>query len=209
MTIPAFAINRLLFCSLLLPCLAGAEIREIPAEEMTEAYISDTTVIVRKKQPQEDSSEQKTKTSVRVSPSQEAYREGENTAAEHNQSEILMTGDNRAERTATELSSQQAYDFSVPDLDPQQAARDAYLRDILGLEAGTPIDYSNLQFPTSISTDITPPAGVGYDIAPGQFAISIPNAGNYPERRYATPGGEYQVDVTPSEIIFIINLPQK
>lgn len=193
---------------LLLPGLASADIREIPAAEMTEAYIRDSTVII----PQQKTTPEREKKSlnVRVSPADEAYREGESLrpATESLSTTGNPADDNLAERNSAALDSLQTYDFSPPLLDPAQAGRDAILRELLALDPATPIDYSSLQFPTTVSTDIPPPAGTSYDITPGQFSISIPNSNNYPSDSYVTPGGEYQVDVTPSDITFTISLPQ-
>ncbi len=205
------AINTIRYALLpfiLLSGPASADIREIPAEEMTEAYIRDSTVIIPKQKTAPGG--EKKALSVRVSPADEAYREGENlnTATEPLGIMQIQADDNLAERNSSTLDSLQAYEFSPPLLDPAQAGRDAALRELLALDPATPIDYSSLQFPTGISTDTPAPAGTGYDITPGQFSISIPNSNNYPADSYATPGGEYQVDVTPSDIIFTINLPQ-
>lgn len=187
--------------TLLLPGVTLAEIREIPAEEMTEAYIKDTTVIVRKKKTEENG----TGTEVKVKPLADQFSEGESLNA--NRSDSGGAADNyQAEMINNDLAIRNSTGYDATD--PLQAQREAYLRQVLGLDPGAPIDYNKLAFPTNVSTDITPPAGIGSVITPGQFSISIPNNGNYQSQNIQTPGGEYQVNITPSNITFTLNLPQ-
>lgn len=187
---------------LLLPGVTQAEIREIPAEEMTEAYIKDTTVIVRKKKTEESGSE----TEVKVKPLTDQFSEGESLNASRNDSG--SAADNyQAEMINSDLAIRNSTGYNATD--PLQAQREAYLRQVLGLDPGTPIDYNKLAFPTDISTDITPPPGIGSVITPGQFSISIPNNGSYQPQSIQTPGGEYQVNITPSNITFTLSLPQQ
>ena len=187
---------------------AQAEITEIPAEEMTEAYIRDTTVIVRRQPAGQSAENNPGDASLRVSPLDQPYNESASLKG-GTKIPTQITDQYLSEQRDNALLNQDIYEFHTPTLDPQQAQREDYLRDVLGIEPGTPIDYSNLQFPTNITPDVTPPAGLGYTIAPGQFAISIPNSDNINAQTHQTPGGEYRVDVTPSEIIFTINLPQQ
>ncbi len=201
-------LSLLLPGSILISITTQAEITEIPTEEMTEAYIKDTTVIVRHQAATQEGENLQGDASLRVSPLAEPYSETDQLNG-NTEIPIQITDQYLSEQRNNALLSQSSYDFRTPALDPQQALREEYLRDALGLEPGTPIDYSNLQFPTNITPDITPPAGLGYNIAPGQFAISIPNSDNINAQTQQTPGGEYRIDVTPSEIIFTINLPQQ
>ncbi|WP_430462396.1 hypothetical protein ACQUQU_06295 [Thalassolituus sp. LLYu03] len=185
----------------------NAEIREIPAEEMTEAYIRDTTVIVRKKEGKDDEGQSRQRT-VTIKPLEQGYNEGENLNSSQATGSGGVSSDSyQAETIANELAVQSSYNFTV--VDPSQAQREETLRQVLGLEPGTPIDYNNLSFPTDVVTNTTPPAGVSSAITPGQFSISIPNSGNYQTQNFQTPGGEYQVNVTPSQITFTLNLPQQ
>ncbi|MCD8524114.1 MAG: hypothetical protein LRY66_12825 [Saccharospirillaceae bacterium] len=201
-------LTLLLPVSILTSITTQAEITEIPAEEMTEAYIRDTTVIVRKQPAGQPAKDHQSDASLRVSPLDQPYDESADLKGGSEVPAQIMDA-YLAEQRNNALLNQNAFEFRSPSLDPQQALRDEYLRDVLGLEPGAPIDYSNLQFPTNITPDITPPAGIGHTIAPGQFAISIPNSDNINAQTHQTPGGEYRIDVTPSEIIFTINLPQQ
>src|SRR5690606_35438908 len=195
----------------LLAAPAIADIKEIPPEEMTEAYIRDTTVVV----PQQPKSSSANNVTVKVTPL-------ENIPGNDN----IGPGDDRSarpdltpaaeqylsEQRDRQLQQQQQPGFTQPQpTDANIAAREAYLRDLLGLKAGQPIDYSNLQFPVPAPADMPPvPAGLnGYNLTADQFSIRIPNTNNHPALTQQTPGGEMKVDVTPSDIIFTINLPQR
>jgi hypothetical protein len=201
-------LSLILPASILISASVQAEITEIPPEEMTEAYIKDTTVIVRRQPAAQKAENGQEDASLRVSPLDKPYSESDPL---NGGTEVpsQIADQYLSEQRDNALLTQSTYDFHTPALDPQQALREEYLRDVLGLEPGTPIDYGNLQFPTNITPDVTPPAGLGYNIAPGQFAISIPNSDNINAQTHQTPGGEYRIDVTPSEIIFTINLPQQ
>ncbi|UXD87618.1 hypothetical protein [Thalassolituus hydrocarboniclasticus] len=201
-------LSLILPASILISASAQAEITEIPPEEMTEAYIKDTTVIVRRQPAAQKAENGQGDTSLRVSPLDKPYSESDQLKG-GTEVPSQIADQYLSEQRDNALLSQSTYDFQTPTLDPQQALREEYLRDVLGLEPGTPIDYNNLQFPTTITPDNPPPAGLGYVIAPGQFSISIPNSDNINAQTHQTPGGEYQVEVTPSEIIFTINLPQQ
>lgn len=185
---------------------ATADIKEISPEEMTESYIRDTTVIVPRAEPNQGG----VKADIVIS-----EIEAQPTTADTPQNkagarpDLAPVSDNYlAEQWNRSQAVQNQPQYNQPLLDPSQAQRDEYLRTILGLEAGTPIDYSQLQFPTSVAP-VTPPPGVAYDMKPGSFTISIPNTNNYAETSHQPVNGNYKVDVTPSDIIFTINLPQQ
>lgn len=194
---------------MLLSSISYAGIREIPPEEMTEAYIRDTTVIV----PRQQTGQEQSGHSIQIKPL-DTLPATSGTAAPGDDSSARpdltpLSDQYLSEQRNQSLQQQLNPQYQQPPFDPYQAQRDEYLRAILGLESGVPIDYSQLQFPTSAVPDIPPPAGIGHTIAPGQFSISIPNSSNYAPVTHQTPGGEYQVEVTPSDIIFTINLPQR
>ena len=77
------------------------------------------------------------------------------------------------------------------------------LRDILGLEANAPIDYSNLQLPTTGPNGETVPDGMS--INQGSFQIVIPNTNGYPSESHLTPNGEASISVTPENITLQFN----
>lgn len=201
--------TTLVGCSLLLNLTATAEIREIPPEEMTEAYIRDTTVIVRKQQPDPEHNN-KINAVIRVSPLEDDFSEGETTASATSANEYTPVAEQQylGEHHSMELLNQVAYSFRAPLADENKEVRDNALRAALNLQPGEEIDYNNLRFPNQIPDGTIPPLGTGVNTSPSQFVLSIPNNGNYTPRNYATPGGEYQIDITPDRINFTLNAPQ-
>lgn len=196
---------------------AMADIREsaneLNAEEMTSAYIRDTTVILRQQStsPDDHSSSQATtpvNVNIRVARLDDLYSDIDEidysalaqslSALDDNVLQALM------ERREQQLKQQQsAYDNGL--LDPNLAQSEAYLRQVLNIPANQPIDYSNLGFPADMPI-IVPPTGIEYSNSARQFMLAIPNNG-YAEQAFQTPGGEYQVNITPDQIQFTINLP--
>ncbi|WP_420590858.1 hypothetical protein [Bacterioplanoides sp.] len=186
-----------------------AEIREIPPEEMTEAYIRDTTVIVRKQKPTDEQSNEANAV-IRVSPLEQDFSEGEATASttQNNEYSPLPEQQYLGEHHTMELLNQVAYSFRAPQADENKEVRDNALRAALNLQPGEAIDYDNLRFPSQIPDGVIPPLGTDVSTSPSQFVLSIPNTGNYTPKNYVTPGGEYQIDITPDRINFTINAPQ-
>ena len=195
----------------LLAASAVADIQEIPPEEMTEAYIRDTTVVV----PQQNQNSSATAATVKVAPLEDLPGSNQATPGDDRSARPDLTPGAEqylSEQRDRQLQQQQQPGITQPQpTDANIAAREAYLRDLLGLKAGQPIDYSNLQFPVPAPADMPPvPAGLnGYNLTADQFSIRIPNTNNHPALTQQTPGGEMKVDVTPSDIIFTINLPQR
>ncbi len=188
--------------------LAG--IREIPPEEMTEAYIRDNTVVI----PRQNIDGQTGNTVQNIDikpldtlPGQSSPQSGTDSTARPDLTPL--TDQYLSEQRDQSLQQQLSPQYPATNFDPLRSQREEYLRAVLGLESGAPIDFSQLQFPTTAIPDTPPPAGIGHTIAPGQFTISIPNSSGYAPSSHQTPGGEYQINVTPSDIIFTINLPQQ
>ena len=202
-------IHSLIASSLPLSLCAVAEIREIPPEEMTEAYIRDTTVIVRKQQPSQGHND-KSNAVIRVSPIDQDYSEGEATASSASNTEYAVQPEHQylGEHHTMELLNQVAYSFRAPEADENKEARDDALRAALNLQPGETIDYDSLRFPSQIPDGVIPPLGTDVSTSPSQFVLSIPNTNNYTPKNYVTPGGEYQIDITPDSISFTINTPQ-
>ncbi len=207
-TSPALALlPGILLPGLLLSApLAHAEITEIPPEEMTEAYIRDTTVIVR--EAEEDEMKKIIRALITVFPIDETYSEGD-TVASDTELAIQMQAYNQlstVEQQQYLLEAAQQLSIQTPDLDQDRHVNDEFLRQILGLEAGAPIDYSNLQFPTGIDMAsgnnllFTEQGGSG-------FQLTIQNSSGYAPTTFATPGGEIGVSVTPDNISISINTP--
>lgn len=201
----------LLSSSCLLAASAVAGIKEIPPEEMTEAYIRDTTVIVPR-QPSTTSTG--AAATVRIEPLDELPSSipggpGDDASA---RPDLTPSAEQYlSEQRDRALQQQLNPQYSQPALDPQLAAREEYLRNILGLQPGQPIDYNNLKFPVPAPIDLPaiPPGLTGFNLTADQFSISIPNNNNHPPISQQTPGGELSVNVTPTDVIFTINLPQR
>lgn len=183
-----------------------AEIVEIPADEMTESYIKDTTVIVRKQAPTEVS---KTRTVIRVSPLEEDFSEGQATAEGTSllrQAYEQLPPDTTAQ-TQYQFEAASNYQIPAPVYDADRHANDDRLRAILGLDVNEPIDYSNLQFPTGAAPDGTLlPDNLA--VSGPQFQIIIPNSNNYRPESYNSQNGEVGVSVTPDQIILQVNAPR-
>ena len=200
-------------CLLLWPQFAQAEIREISPQELTESYIRDTTVIIRRERNTADGEPHQTspgaKATLRVSPADKSFSAANTLDGQQRQHmpPVDKENDYSADINSALLDASQDYTFSSHAYDVLKQERDSRLRNVLNPDPGTAIDYSDLQFPTAVTPDGSLPPGSAYTIAPAQFSISIPNSGNYPPYSFRTPGGEYQVDVTPDDIVFTINLP--
>src|SRR5690554_3021995 len=193
----------------LLAASAVADIQEIPPEEMTEAYIRDTTVVV----PQQNQNSSATAATVKVAPLEDLPGSNQATPGDDRSARPDLTSAAEqylSEQRDRQLQQQQQPGFTQPQpTDANIAAREAYLRDLLGLKAGQPIDYNNLTFPVPSTLPPVPTGLTGYELKADKFSISIPNTNNHPALTQQTPGGEMKVDVTPSDIIFTINLPQR
>ena len=99
---PYVTAKKLLLLPFLAMPFANAEIVEIPAEEMTESYIKDTTVIIRKQAPSEIS---KTRSVIRVSPIEDDFSEGE---AASNGTEVQRAA---YEQMPFDMTAQTQYQF--------------------------------------------------------------------------------------------------
>lgn len=201
-----FTIKTLLLLPLLATPLAYAEIVEIPAEEMTESYIKDTTIIVRKQAPSEIS---QTRSVIRVSPIKDDFSEGNSTSdstALVREAYEKMPFD-MTTQTQYQFDTASSYNIESPAYDGDRHANDDRLREILGLDASEPIDYSNLQFPVG-AAPIGTSVPNNLDISGQQFQIIIPNSSNYRPEAYTTTNGEIGVSVTPEQIILQVNAPR-
>ncbi|QQD24074.1 hypothetical protein GJQ55_06090 [Venatoribacter cucullus] len=193
----------------LLAASAVADIQEIPPEEMTEAYIRDTTVVV----PQQNQNSSATAATVKVAPLEDLPGSNQATPGDDRSARPDLTPAAEqylSEQRDRQLQQQQQPGITQPQpTDANIAAREAYLRDLLGLKAGQPIDYNNLKFPMPSTLPPVPTGLTGYELKADQFSIRIPNTNDHPALTQQTPGGEMKVDVTPLDIIFTINLPQR
>ncbi|GAA6145463.1 hypothetical protein [Thalassolituus maritimus] len=200
------AVSTALLTAVCLTPATHAEIVEIPAEEMTESYIRDTTVIVRKKAPTQQNER---RSIIRVSPLDDDFSEGESI------SDSTVSLREEFESIPYDMTAQTEYEFAninqitptTPEYDPDRFANEARLREVLGLDETTPIDYDNLSLSDVVyPNDIAPPSELA--ISPYSFEIVIPNSGNLSPESHSTPNGSFDINVTPDEIRFQVNTPR-
>ncbi len=184
---------------------ANADIQEISAEEMTEAHIRDTTVLIRKQATEEPQGAINVKITPNkgneldsiVDPNQETQQRPDLTP---------LSDTYLSEQRERSLQQQQS-GVNMKPYDPSQIEREHNLNKIwkeFNLQGDIPTDYGNLTFPTYV--DI--PAGTDLSIGSHEFSISIPNTNKYQPSTQQTPNGEYQINITDDNIKFIINLPK-
>ncbi|GGY54087.1 hypothetical protein GCM10011297_28680 [Bacterioplanes sanyensis] len=183
------------------PC-SQADIEEIPAEELTEAYIRDTTIIVPHAQPQSA----KQPVNLKVSPAQPGYKAAQTARDSAAIKQGVILPPDMSEQTQQQLLTTLSQQFDNPALNPNLGLSEQYLRNALNLQGGEPINLNELRFPTNLTPNQPLTGGLGYMITPSQLTISIPNSNQYPERSYTTPGGEYQVNVTDQRIEFTLDI---
>lgn len=198
-----------------------ADITEIPAEEMTESYIQDTTVIVpkNKQQPLDE-------INVTVSPN-EGYSDsqllGDRPEPNHEglkRPDLKPLSDDNLAKLQADSIRQQHSSLETPFLNLNIQEYDNQLREqlrknnipleSLGIPKDGPIDYSRLQFPSGLtSSEIILPNGLEFESSPSQFIITIPNRGFNTPSQDLTPGGEYQIKVDNNQLQLIINNPNR
>lgn len=210
------ALNLFSLTAVIFSASSFADIQEIPAEEMTESYIENTTVIVPKQQTSQDGSP----VNVTISPNEanpELILSGE--AADPNNSSIRRPdltplSDEHLAKFQEYSILQQGSSLQLPPLDLSQAERDRNLREVLtlnnipldsvGVSATGPIDYSQLSFPSQLNTS----GDLSGSATGHSFIITIPTQQDAPNGiQNLTPGGEYQLQINNGQLQFIINNP--
>lgn len=214
--IKSYKSNYLLIAALSLTTihLVQADIKEIPPEEMTEAYISDTTVII----PKQKTSEPQDSIHVKVSPVGSIELDRIPDPNQNSQQRPDLTPLSEAylsEQRERSLQQQQSTD-RLNIYEPMQLERETNLNKIwkqFDIQGDIPTDYGNLAFPTNIGpADMNKvPEGTSYNLQGQQFSISIPNTNGVkvPDQPIRTPNGEYQINITNDNIQFIMNAPKK
>lgn len=193
--------------------LVWSEISSLTASELTDTYIKDTTVIVRPEQPLNESTD-KVRVTLKVSPLDETTQLLPNDHEEKLSaiSEELNSYTELNERAALSANLQTTFpsattEFltSPPSADILDQVRVAY-----GLEAGAPVDLTNLPFLPNLTPTLglANPSNAEFSTTERSFTIRIPNAGNFNTQNIASPNGEIGVNVTPSHIEYTLNLPR-
>lgn len=187
------------------PHTVRADIQEISSEEMTEAHIRDTTVIIQR----QSTVDTKAPINVKVTPNKGGELDSikyPNQDAQQRPDLTPLTDSYLSEQRERSLQQQQS-SVKMQPYDSSQIEREHNLNRIwkqFDLKGDIPTDYGNLTFPTYV--DI--PAGTDLSIGSHEFSISIPNTNNYKPSSQQTPNGEYQINITDDNIKFIINLPK-
>ena len=195
---------------------ALAEISTLTAEELTDTYIEDTTVLVRPQKPQEP------KTSIPVTLKVTPLEKTAQTLPEDQTGSLtaisneLSTYDDLNNQRALEnnLSPQLPFPTTEFITSPPSEAALGLIRSNYGSQQGVidgqPIDLTTLPFLSNLQPanpgDI--PAGTSYQTTENSFTINIPNVGNFKSQQIASPNGEIGVNVTPSNIEYTINIPR-
>jgi capsular polysaccharide biosynthesis protein len=206
--------NTVYFITLLLlvNVTAFAEMSSLSLEELTDTYIQDTTVIVRQQKAQEVVSS--LRMSLKVTPIEQATQVLPEAKIDS------FSAVNQGLSTYEELNNQITLKNTLaPQLpsattefltEPLSESFSSQIRQAYGIEIGEAVNLSKLPF----LTDLAPsnlreiPVGLRYQFTESSFTINIPNAENLNSQQFTTPRGEFGVNITPSNIEYILNLPR-
>lgn len=203
----------LLANSLLISSLAYAEISSLTSEELTDTYIKDTTVIVRQKK--QEVPKKTIPVSLKVTPLEKAAQvlPEDQTHSVSSISNELSTYDDLNNLSALNRNTQPPLPETTteflkaqPSLSVLKQIQDAYGLDKL------PTDLTTLGFNQNMANDIAIqsnlPNNTGFAADDKSMIFTIPNLGNFNTQQIQSPNGEIAVDVNPSQIQYIINLPK-
>jgi hypothetical protein len=207
-------ISTACFATLLLMINAAtwAEISSLSSEELTDTYIKDTTVIVRQKKEQDVTSSLPVR--LKVTPLEQATQvlpEDQN----HSISAIsheLSTYDDLNNQRALENNLTPQLPIATTQFLKEPLSEELLntVRQAYGIGSTENVDISTLPFLTNLTPsnpgDI--PTGTSYQSTENSFSITIPNIGNFNSQQIASPNGEIGVNVSPSSIEYILNLPK-
>ncbi len=199
---------------LLASSLTWAEISSLTSEELTDTYIKDTTVIVR--QQKQEAQNTAIPVKLKVTPLEQATQvlPQDQTHKVSSISNELSTYDDLNNLLALDNDILAPLPVSTTEFlkapaseDAIQAIRNSY-GEAQGVIEGKPIDLTSLPFLTNLRpSDISVPTD-DYHITENSFTINIPNLGNFNSQQIQSPNGEIEVNVTPSQIQYTINLPK-
>jgi len=191
---------------------AWSEISTLTASELTDTYIKDTTVIVRPEQAPAEPVD-KVRVKLKVSPLEETAK-----ILPHDE-EMDLAAISPELNSYTELNEQAALSRNLQALPlvstdfltaPPSEDTLAKVRLAYGIPSGEPIDLTTLTFLPDLRPTLgnPNPGGVTSSTTESSFTITIPNTGNFNSQNIATPNGEIGVSVTPSQIVYTLNLPK-
>jgi hypothetical protein len=197
---------------LMVNAVAWAEISSLSPEELTDTYIKDTTVIVRQREKQDVTASLPVR--LKVTPLEQATQvlpEDQN----HSISAIshkLLTYDDLNNQSALENNLADQFPIATAQFlkEPLSETLLSSVRQAYGIGETEDIDISTLPFLTNLipSNPGDIPIGTSYQSTENSFSITIPNIGNFNSQQITSPNGEIGVNVNPSTIEYILNLPK-
>jgi hypothetical protein len=197
---------------LMINAVARAEISTLSPEELTDTYIKDTTVIVRQRKEQDVTSSLPVR--LKVTPLEQATQvlpEDQN----HSISAIsheLSTYDGLNNQSALENNLTPQLPIATAQFLREPLSEELLdsVRQAYGIGETEDIDISTLPFLTNLipSNPGDIPIGTSYQFTENSFSITIPNIGNFNSQQITSPNGEIGVNVNPSTIEYILNLPE-
>lgn len=195
--------NLILSTSLLFSVLTQAEITEIPAEELTDSYIRDTTIIVR--QAETIPLAKKSKVQIKVSP--QPYSSAQNIEQEN---ASLDSSTNNHEASNVKAHSPDVYQFltqqQASTYDHQREKRERDIRKHYNIPYNKPLDLNAINLPVSENGKYDLGSGNSYLIGNRSLEIRVPNSKGFNAQTIKTQDGTYDVQVTPTDVIFKFNL---
>lgn len=205
--------NLLLLLALTFSSVSWGEISSLTSEELTDTYIKDTTVIVR--QPKKEIPKVKIPVSLKVTPLEQATQVLP-------QDQVHTTPAISSElHTYDDLNNLRALDnnlqLPLPDSagaiikQPGSVELLQQIQDKYGLDS-LPTDLTKLGFNSNMANDINIqtnlPSNTQFAADDRSMTFTIPNLGNFNSQQIQSPNGEIGVNVTPSHIQYMINLPK-
>lgn len=200
-----FILTTVLF---LVSSLTYAEITEIPAEQLTDSYIRDTTIIVEQKKEEPAKQQEQLKDDLHIQVKPQSY----SSAQQKEQSSLpaITSPNTDLERGVKPIQSNVEYRFLKQQqaivYDHESATREQKLRKKFNIPYNQPIDFANINLPVSENGKYNLGPGKSYNVGAKSLEIRIPNTKGYNQQSFSSPDGVYDVEVTPSDLIFKFNL---
>lgn len=213
-TMKTITTSFLLINSLLMSAVTFAEISSLTSEELTDTYIKDTTVIVRQ-QEQKPAPKVVVPVSLKVTPLEKAAQvlPEDQTHSTSSISNELSTYDDLNNLSALDRNIQPPIPAATTEFlkSPTSLPLLKQIQDAYGLDK-LPTDLTSLGFNENLANDISIqsnlPNNTAFAADDKSMTFTIPNLGNFNTQQIQSPNGEIAVNVNPSQIQYIINLPK-
>lgn len=186
-----------------------AELTEIPPEKLTNSYIKDTTIIVEQKKPEPETAQEMLKDDLHIEVSPQSY-----SSAKQTEQKTLPKIANNPEMDLQQhfkpVDSPVLYQFlkqqQTKSYDPQAQSTEKKLRKQFNIPYNQPIDFANINLPTSENGKYNLGASKGYSVGKKSLEIRIPNTSGYKAQTIQSADNTFSVEVTASDLIFKFNL---